>query len=139
MQDFRKLLAWERAQCLAVAVCRATEGLSNARTPGLRSQLRRASASVAANIAEGAAAESPAQFARYLQMAIGSVSEVESHLDLSARLGVLAPACVERLTSDAQAVRRICVGLRVRVLERGMALNARSAADASAPTTDHST
>ncbi|WP_353268494.1 four helix bundle protein [Gemmatimonas sp.] len=111
MHDFRNLHVWKRAIDLAVRVHAITRRISPAVAPGLRNQLCRAAASVPANIAEGARQETSAQTARFLSYAIGSTSEVESHLELAHRL---APH-----TSDVQAaidelieVRRMLCALR---------------------------
>jgi len=117
MQDFTKLVVWQRAQSFAISVYRATERLSESRSAGLRSQLRRAATSIAANIAEGASASGQVQFARYLQIAIGSASEVESHLDFASRLECIPPARLTPLVSEVQALRRMLVVLRRRALE----------------------
>jgi len=116
MQDFRRLVVWQKAQQLTANVHRATEHVSITRSPGLRSQLRRAASSIAANIAEGASYDGPTQFARYLQMAIGSASEVESHLDLASRRDSLPQEALAALASDTQSVRRMLIVLRRRVL-----------------------
>ncbi len=126
MQDFTKLIVWQRAQGFAVEVQRVTERMSERRSAGLRSQLRRASGSVAANIAEGASTAGPIQFARYLQIAIGSASEVESHLDLAARLQSIPQHRLTPLVAEVQALRRMLIVLRRRVLEGAVRLETRN-------------
>ena len=116
MQDFTRLEVWERAQQLAVAIYSATESLRGTHAAGLRSQLRRAGSSIGANIAEGAGQHGAAQFARYLQIAIGSTSEVESHLDLARRVGMMSESVVRPLTHETRRIRRMLAGLRKRVL-----------------------
>lgn len=123
MQDFSKLRVWHEAQHLAVAIYAATEGLSGRQAQGLRSQLRRASTSIGANIAEGAGVGGSAQFARYLQMAIGSTSEVESHLDLASRLKVFSEEDVRRLINHTHTVRRMLAALRKRVISAPRAVD----------------
>lgn len=116
MQDFTRLEVWERAQQLAVDVYAVTEPLRGTHSVGMRSQLRRAASSIGANVAEGAGQDTATQFARYLQIAIGSCSEVESHLDLSRRVGILREYDVGSLTDETRRVRRMLAGLRRRVL-----------------------
>lgn len=116
MQDFTKLHVWERAQQFAVDVYEATEPLRGTHAAGLRSQLRRAAASIGANIAEGAGQDGPAQFARYLQIAIGSSSEVESHLDLAIRVRLLTRATAHPLMAEVREIRCMAVVLRKRVV-----------------------
>lgn len=77
MKDFRKIRAWEKAHELALKVYGATENLPADERFGLTSQIRRAVVSVPTNIAEGCGRDSNADFARFMQMALGSASEVE--------------------------------------------------------------
>jgi four helix bundle protein len=116
MQNFRDLRVWERAQCLATRVHGATKSLSGTDAAGLRSQLRRSSTSIGANIAEGATSGGGRQFARYLQMAIASAAETESHLDFAERVGFLPPAAVIELIAETVQLRRQIVALRKRVV-----------------------
>ena len=83
----------------------------------LRSQLTRSTASIAANIAEGANSAGPRDFARYLQMAIGSSSETESHLDLAFRLALVPAGVVMPLIDEVVVIRKMLIVLRRRVLE----------------------
>jgi len=117
VQDFRRLDVWQAAQLLAVAVHGATRRLTGPDSAGLRAQMRSSAQSIGANIAEGASAGGAVQFARYLQMAIGSASETESHLDLAARLRLLDGDDSIRLQEDVVRIRRRLIALRKRVLE----------------------
>jgi four helix bundle protein len=119
MQDFKKLKVWDRAQRFAATVYGVTAALSGRDVVSLRSQLRRAAQSIAANIAEGANAAGSRDFARYLQMAIASASETESHLDLALRTAVMPAEAVMPLIDDVIAVRKMLIVLRRRVLENG--------------------
>lgn len=119
MQDFKKLRVWDRAQALASTLYGETATLRGRDVVSLRSQLRRAAQSIAANVAEGANAAGPRDFARYLQMAIASASETESHLDLALRTTVIPAAVVMPLIDEVIAVRKMLIVLRRRVLEGG--------------------
>ncbi len=110
---------WQRAQEFAAAVFGATRTMRGRDVVSLRSQVRRASQSIAANVAEGANAVTPRDFARYLQIAIGSTSETESHLDLSMRTSVLDAATAMPLIDEVVEIRRMLIVLRRRVLENG--------------------
>ncbi len=83
MQDFRKLKVWSKAHVLTLDVYKASEAFPREEIYGLTSQLRRASVSIGANIAEGTCRKGDVDFARFLQMAAGSASEVEYHLLLA--------------------------------------------------------
>ncbi|WP_343395253.1 four helix bundle protein [Candidatus Amarobacter glycogenicus] len=70
-------------------------------------QLRRASASIGYNIAEGCGRHTDADFARFLQIAMGSASEVEYELWLAKDLGYLSVASHDRLAEQAIEVRKM--------------------------------
>jgi four helix bundle protein len=89
MRDFRKLIAWQKAHALAVSVHRIAVDADFNATPGMRSQLLRAVDSVPANIAEGAGKPSELEFARYLDIALGSAREVDNHAILAMALGCI--------------------------------------------------
>lgn len=86
MQNHENLLVWQRARDVAVEIVQLTRYVNARLAPGMRSQLRRAALSIPANIAEGAGAASPREFARFLDIAIKSLNEVSSHLTLVTRL-----------------------------------------------------
>ena len=119
MQPFHDLKVWHRAQEMAVAVHELTESFQAARAPGLRGQLRRASASIAATIAEGAAYDSDRQFARFLQMAVGSSAEVRSHLDLARRLHLITVSQLAPLDRELQDITHMLIALLKRVQRDG--------------------
>ena len=75
MRDFRELRVWEKAHHFALAVYRETRSFPKEETYGLTSQIRRAAVSIAANITEGSGRDSSREFARFLQIAMGSGSE----------------------------------------------------------------
>lgn len=89
MKDFRKLNVWEKAHYLTVDIYKATVSFPKEEAYGLVSQIRRAAASIGANIAEGCGKSSNADFSRFLQIAFGSACELEYHLLLAADLGML--------------------------------------------------
>jgi len=78
---------------------------------GLTSQMRRAAASIAANIAEGCGRETRPDFCRFLQNAGGSASEVEYHLLLGRDLGYLRPELCASLSDSVTEVKRMLNGL----------------------------
>jgi four helix bundle protein len=82
-KGFRKLLVWQRAHELVLSVYKMTEKFPKSEMFALTSQLRRAVVSIPANIAEGQGAGTKPQFVRYLDIAKGSLSEVEYYLVLS--------------------------------------------------------
>src|SRR5512134_1154325 len=89
MKDFRSLQVWQKAHQLTLAVYRATVSFPTDERYGLTSQLRRGSTSVASNIAEGCGRGTDPDFARCLDIAAGSASEVEYQLLLAHDLEIL--------------------------------------------------
>jgi four helix bundle protein len=85
-QDFHDLTVWQRAIDLTVCVYRLTQGFPKEETYGLISQLRRASVSVASNIAEGRGRLNPGEFRQFLGVALGSTFEVQTQLIVARRL-----------------------------------------------------
>ena len=77
MQDFRKLQVWKKSHDLTLRMYELTSRFPREETYGLTSQIRRACTSIPTNIAEGCGRESSAEFARFLQIAMGSASETE--------------------------------------------------------------
>src|SRR5689334_20449604 len=98
MQSFRNLKVWEKTHALTLDVYQATNAFPKDELFGLTSQIRRASASVGANIAEGSCRKGDGEFGRFLHIAIGSASEVEYHLLLARDLKILRSQDYDRLS-----------------------------------------
>lgn len=89
IQSHRDLVVWQKAMEMTVEVYRLTDGFPRSEIYGLTSQVRRAAASVPANIAEGHARGTTRDYAHFLSVARGSLMETETFLTLSLRLGYL--------------------------------------------------
>ena len=99
--------AWRLAYALAVEVYRVTVSFPKQELYGLTSQIRRATFSVALNIAEGSAKRGPREFRRYLDIALGSLSELTCALRLARDLGFLSAetwAALEKQRNHAGAL-----------------------------------
>jgi four helix bundle protein len=101
MQDHTKLRAFELADALALAVYRHTRRFPREEVFGLTAQLRRAAVSVASNIVEGCARESAADYLRFLDIAYGSVREVQYQITVAGRIGYLSDEAADELTGTA--------------------------------------
>jgi four helix bundle protein len=86
IKSYRDLLVWQQAMDLAVSCYKLSKKFPKEDLFGLTSQLRRSSASIAANIAEGHGRESSQTFIQYLRIAQGSLKETETHVILAGRL-----------------------------------------------------
>jgi four helix bundle protein len=118
MADFTRFHVWHEAVALGAAVHDFAATLPVTRCPGLAGQLRRAAAGVGACIAEGASRPGGREFARFLQMAIGSCGEVEHHLRYALALRVGTAAECEALQRRASILRRRLIALRSTVLRK---------------------
>ncbi len=110
MRDYRNLIAWKKAHKLTLTVYRLTRDFPRDERFGLSIQLRRASASIATNIAEGAGRTTNADFARFLAIAAGSASEVQYQLELAQDLGYTS-SLAEQAYELSHEVKRLLHGL----------------------------
>jgi four helix bundle protein len=107
LRDFRELKVWEKAHQLTLSVYKATKIFPKEELYGLTSQIRRACASIPANIAEGCGRKGEAELARFLQIAMGSASELEYHLLLAHDLNLLQAKDYESLANDVTEIKRM--------------------------------
>lgn len=107
MQDFKNLRVWQEAHQLALEIYRVTESMPEQERYGLTNQMRRAVASIPSNIAEGCGRDSDGEFRRFLQIAMGSASELEYQLLLARDLGMLERAVFDRATERLVGVKRM--------------------------------
>jgi four helix bundle protein len=122
MKDFRNLEVWERAHALTLSIYKATVRFPADERFGLTSQMRRCSASIGANIAEGCGKRGNPEFQRFLQIASGSASEIEYHLLLANDLGYLSESAHRELMQQLTPLRRMLTSLIQKVeTERQMA------------------
>ena len=126
MADFRKLLVWQKAHALSLRADQSAKKIARQK-PSLAKQLERAADSVPANIAEGRGRSTDADFAHFLSIAIGSVTEVENHLQRAYDGGLIPVDEHTELTDAAIEVRRMLIGLRRTLSGQPRAANSREA------------
>jgi four helix bundle protein len=107
LKDFRKQKVWERSHRLTVKLYEITATFPKEELYGFISQIRRSCSAVPANIAEGCGKDGDAEFGRYLQIARGSVSELEYHLLLAHDLGFLTDKDYEDLHDETNGVKQM--------------------------------
>lgn len=115
MKDFRDLKVWEKAHAVTLEMYRVTNSFPRDERYGLTSQIRRCSASIAANIAEGCGRRGNGEFHRFLQVASGSASELDYHLLLARDLCFLGNDQYGSIAKQLGELRRMLTALILRV------------------------
>ena len=111
MRPHERLDLWKKAMDFVVDVYKVTEAFPKDEKFGLTSQLRRASVSIVANVAEGAARKSTKEFRQFLSHSQGSASEVDTELVISQRLSYLSRSDYDRLAKDVDHIGRMITRL----------------------------
>jgi four helix bundle protein len=110
-KSYRDLLVWQKAMNLVEEAYRFTEDFPRNEEFGLKSQMRRAAVSVPTNIAEGQGRRHPKVFREFVNIAQGSLSELETQIELALRLHFLSPPQCESLGVQCQEVGKMLHGL----------------------------
>jgi four helix bundle protein len=113
----RDLEVWQVAMELAVACYELTRAFPREEQFGMASQIRRASSSVPANIAEGYGRDNRGDYVHHLRIAQGSLKELETHLDLAVRVNLVNKETVLPIMAAADRVGRMLRAL-YRALQR---------------------
>lgn len=111
MFNFEKLDVWQKSVAFAGAVYRATKLFPKDEQFGLTNQIRRAANSIPSNIAEGSS-RPPADYARFLGYAAGSLFEVVTQATIARNEAFMTPEIYQKLYIDAEEISRMLSGLR---------------------------
>ncbi len=111
IKTFRDLQAWQEAMTLAVMCYDVTRGFPRSEEFGMTSQIRRAAASIPANIAEGHGRQTRADYARFLSVAHGSLRELETHLILCGRVSLARSEPIAQLIKQCDTVGKLLYSL----------------------------
>ncbi len=111
IKSHRDLIVWQKAMDLTVWIYHLTKSFPKEETYGLISQIRRAAVSIPANIAEGQGRRLSKEFQQFLANARGSLLELDTHLELSFRIGYLSKEHHNELKDKMSEVGRILNGL----------------------------
>ena len=114
VQDFRNLEVWKRAHELVLIAYGITENFPRSEMFGLSSQIRRAASSIPTNLAEGCG-RTQAEFARFVQIALGSACELEYELLLGKDLGLITNDVYASTNEKMSDVKRMLQALLRRV------------------------
>ncbi len=116
--SYRELIVWQDGIELAKAIYKLTEKFPRNETYALSDQIRRAAVSVPSNIAEGQARKAPADFRRFLHIALGSLAEVDTQLVLAQEFGYLESEDLSELEIKIQELRKKLYALISSISER---------------------
>jgi four helix bundle protein len=115
MRDFREIKVWGKAHNLTLEIYKATSTFPREETYDLTSQMRRSASSIPANIAEGFGRGGNAELARFLQIGMGSASELEYHILLARDLELMTNKIYGQLQERLVEVKRMLAALLVKV------------------------
>jgi four helix bundle protein len=107
----KKLEAWKQSMDLVIEIYRTTENFPSQEIYGLTNQIRRAAISIPSNIAEGAARQTKKEFTNYLHMAQGSLSELDTQIELASRLGYFDQETFRMLDERLERIDKMITGL----------------------------
>jgi four helix bundle protein len=109
--SYRDLNVWKQSMSVVEECYRITDSFPPSERIGLTNQIRRAAISIPASVAEGRCRHTTAAFLNHISVAMGAVGELETCIDLSARLGYLGPSDATRLVASIGAVGRLLSAL----------------------------
>ena len=117
--NYHDLRVWQAGMNLAEAIFRLTQPFPQREVYGLASQMRGAAVSIPSNIAEGHTLEGTKEYLYHLNVAQGSLAELQTQIELSSRLGYLTPEERDGLMDQTVALTRQLYALRNSLVKRG--------------------
>ncbi|MGB7442568.1 MAG: four helix bundle protein [Coleofasciculaceae cyanobacterium] len=111
VRDFKDLIIWQKGMEIAEKCYFLTQGFPKDELFGMTQQIRRASASIPANIAEGYGRRTPGDYARFLNISQGSINELQTHLLLSSRVGLCTVKEIELIVQNLQEETKMIISL----------------------------
>ena len=107
----KKLDVWKKSIELVQKIYELTKTLPKIEEYGLTNQMRRAAISIPANISEGAARQTKKEFIQFLHMAQGSLSELDTHIEIAQRLGYVNEVSLRELSALMNDIDKMLTGL----------------------------
>jgi len=107
IKSCKDLDVWTMSMSLAESCCRATRYFPREEMYGMTAQIRRASTSIPANIAEGYGRDQTGSFIQFLRVSQGSTRELETHVILAGRVGLLASDAVSGLLDECEKISKM--------------------------------
>jgi len=111
LRNYQDLQVWTKAHALTLELYRLSRAFPREEMYGITSQLRRAAASIGANLAEGCGRQTDNELARFVRIALGSATELDYHLVLCRDLELLNKQQYETVAKELTSVRKMLVAL----------------------------
>ncbi|UCF88064.1 MAG: four helix bundle protein [bacterium] len=111
IQNHKSLVVWKESVTFAADIYRLSSTLPVEERYGLSVQMRNAAISIASNIAEGAARGSSKEFVRFLNIAAGSASELDTQMEILLRIGIIDNSKVKEMKNGLDSISRMIQGL----------------------------
>nr|WP_277121029.1 four helix bundle protein [Bacteroides ndongoniae] len=111
MKTHKDLLVWKKSIDLVEQIYTFTKQFPKEELYGITNQMRRCAVSIPANIAEGSGRKNKAEFIQFLHIALGSASELETHLIISQRLGFLSSNSYDEIMNALNEIIKMICGL----------------------------
>lgn len=107
MSTFRDLKMWQKSMDLVTVIYEVSNRFPKDETFGLTSQLRKSAISVPSNIAEGYGRKGKKDYLRFLNIAMGSLFELQTQIEISKNLGYIKEPTFEKIWDDSREVERM--------------------------------
>ncbi len=111
MKTYKDLLVWQKAMSFVTKIYETTRSFPKEESYGLTSQIRRCAISIPSNIAEGFGRNSKNEFVRFLQIAMGSLFEIQTQLEISTNLEYLKKIEFKEIYSQSREIERMVSSL----------------------------
>jgi len=119
MKTFRDLIVWQKSMAMVTEIYQVTQSFPRREDYGITSQIRRCAVSIPSNIAEGYGRNSRNEYIRFLQIALGSLFELQTQLEIATNLGYLKKEEFDALYERTREVERMLSVLIRRLIEGG--------------------
>lgn len=111
IKTFRDLMVWRKSMALVTQVYEATKSFSKDELYGITSQIRRCAVSIPSNIAEGYGRKSTKDYVRFLEIALGSLYELQTQLEISVNLKYITELKFQQINDNSREIERMLSSL----------------------------
>ena len=111
MKTYRDLLVWQKSMALVTEIYRLSKSFPKDETYGLTSQMRRCAVSIPSNMAEGYGRNSTNDYIRFLRVAVGSLYELQTQIEIALNLRYLSKSAFNKLYESSREIERMLSSL----------------------------